>query len=370
MKNKRNSNIEFLRIISMLLIILYHIFRRYSGDYEGNFSTFPAHTYLTETVLGIWGLLGVDIFVAISAWFLCTSKFRLKHIISIVFQTFCYVAVFSVIETVIQYNGIASVLKYSLIRIHDIYVYKNAHWFVAPYLMMCFMSPSMNLLVEKFSKEQMKVLLCVLTGLFVYVQFSGAFFSQSGTFLYIYLLCAYLKKYHPEKHHYLLWGCFLTVMILVFCILNDNSGTHGLLAFINNYTTRTFGNYKDRSLIVALTAVCYLMAAVQCKENRSKIINTLGGLTFGVYLFHETFIYIGDKSMSLIDMVYRKLVALMWINPDSHWYFGEVLLLTGAVFLAGAAIEFLRKKILHEPIMHQIDRLDFSKIDNWFNMKF
>lgn len=369
MKKERNSNIELLRIISMLLIILYHIFRRYSGDYEGNFSTLPLHVYLTQTMLGIWGLLGVDIFVAISAWFLCTSRFRLKHIISIVFHTFCYVAVFSVIETAIQYNGIASVLKYSLKRIHEIYVYKNAHWFVAPYLMMCFMSPSMNLLVEKFSKEQMKVLLCVLTGLFVYVQFSGAFFSQSSTFLYIYFVCAYLKKYHPEKHPYMLWGCFLTLIILVSCILNDNSGTQGLLASINNYTSRIFGNYTDRSLIVALTAVCYLMAAVQYEENRSKIINTLGGLTFGVYLFHETFIYIGDESMSLIDMVYRKLVALMWINPDSHWYFAEVLLLTAAIFFAGSAIEFLRKMILHEPVMKLVDRIDFSPIDNWINMK-
>lgn len=84
MKKERNSNIELLRIISMLLIILYHIIRRYA-DYEGNFQTLNTSTYLTETILGIWGLFGVYLFVAISAWFLCSSKFRIKHIISILF---------------------------------------------------------------------------------------------------------------------------------------------------------------------------------------------------------------------------------------------------------------------------------------------
>lgn len=63
-KQTRNSNIEFLRILSMLLIIAFHATR------NGFLSlTQPVIVYISAVVLGSWGILGVDLFLMISAWF-------------------------------------------------------------------------------------------------------------------------------------------------------------------------------------------------------------------------------------------------------------------------------------------------------------
>ena len=64
---QRNSNIEWLRIISMLLIIAFHMersFEELSGSFIVN---------ATTIALGKWGLLGVDLFLIISA------KLQPKH---------------------------------------------------------------------------------------------------------------------------------------------------------------------------------------------------------------------------------------------------------------------------------------------------
>jgi peptidoglycan/LPS O-acetylase OafA/YrhL len=70
----------------MLLIIAFHATR------NGFLSlTQPVIVYISAVVLGSWGILGVDLFLMISAWFLCEQSFRLKKVISIVFQTFSWV---------------------------------------------------------------------------------------------------------------------------------------------------------------------------------------------------------------------------------------------------------------------------------------
>lgn len=56
MKNKRESNIELLRIVSMILIVAYHCTIN-SGYFMNN--TFVA---LVLFITGMWGILGVDCF--------------------------------------------------------------------------------------------------------------------------------------------------------------------------------------------------------------------------------------------------------------------------------------------------------------------
>lgn len=373
-KKERNSNIEMLRIVSMFLIILYHIIRRYS-DYTGNFATLSAYVYLTETILGLWGEFAVYLFVIISAWFQSDSRFHIKHIVSIIFQAFCYIMVFGVVGTVLQYDGetsITGIFKGSIIYIHDAFVFKNIHWFIAPFIMMCFMSPFLNLLIQKFSKRQMGTLVLTLTGLFFYCQFSSAYFSESGMFLCIYLLVGYVKRYCVDKRrHFAVWGGILAITILLFTVLADNVGSTGLIGFINNYTSRVLGNFNCVSLIVAFAALFFFLAVAQMEEKHSKIINLVGGLTFGVYLFHETFFYtLNDRSLSLIDLMHLKCEELGWIT-QGLLYPIQLLGLALITLILGLLVEFIRKQVIHKPFMRMISHCfgrQMEQIDNWFDV--
>ena len=84
MEKERQSNIELLRIIAMFMILVIHanmisLTRPVSMDFYN--SPIPTITrYFIESL----GIVGVDIFVMISGWFLVNT--RIKSFLSIGFQ--------------------------------------------------------------------------------------------------------------------------------------------------------------------------------------------------------------------------------------------------------------------------------------------
>ena len=71
MSKIRDSRIELLRIVSIILIILFHI-TLYSGFsiVKDNLS----FNYILHVMLGIFGKVGVVLFVAITSWFYVDKK--------------------------------------------------------------------------------------------------------------------------------------------------------------------------------------------------------------------------------------------------------------------------------------------------------
>jgi len=82
--NSRLSNIELLRMLAMLMILIIHanmqsLIRPTSIDLENS----PIQV-ITRYLIESFGIVGVDIFVLISGWFLI--KTRPKSFIAFVFQ--------------------------------------------------------------------------------------------------------------------------------------------------------------------------------------------------------------------------------------------------------------------------------------------
>ncbi|WEV46579.1 acyltransferase [Bifidobacterium sp. ESL0690] len=68
----RQSNLELLRIISMMMIVLCHFF--YYNKFSLDQQPMGLKRIVLKTFLGSQGRVGVDIFFAISIWFLCKPK--------------------------------------------------------------------------------------------------------------------------------------------------------------------------------------------------------------------------------------------------------------------------------------------------------
>ena len=141
--NLRNSNIELLRIISMLLIIAYHATRNGFAKADQ-----PLVVYSSGVILGSWGLLGVDLFLIISAWFLTSQNFRLYKVISIVFQTFTWVLGYSILYIVFDcfylHRGITGAVIDCFIKsLEGIFqpFWCEFYWFIATYFFMLLLSP-------------------------------------------------------------------------------------------------------------------------------------------------------------------------------------------------------------------------------------
>ena len=77
-KNQRNSNLEILRILSMVFIVSCHFAGGGFGEY--NFVVSNLNNYIIY-FLDLFGKVGVDVFVLISAYFMINSKFTLKKLL-------------------------------------------------------------------------------------------------------------------------------------------------------------------------------------------------------------------------------------------------------------------------------------------------
>lgn len=96
--------------------------------------------------------------------------------------------------------------------------------------------------------------------------------------------------------------------------------------------------YRYNSIFILLSAVCLFGWVVTSKERNSRVINSIAGTTFGIFLFHTQYI--------MRDTVLWKLI----IKPDM--YLGSVnqfllhlVCSVMAIFCVGALIDLLRERL-------------------------
>ena len=83
---KRESNMELLRIVSMLLIITFHCALKSGFAFEDHFSV---NKFMVKT-LWMFGELGVNLFLLISGYFMVQGKFKWRKLILLLAEVSFY----------------------------------------------------------------------------------------------------------------------------------------------------------------------------------------------------------------------------------------------------------------------------------------
>lgn len=192
-KSKRLANIELLRIIAMLLVLIGHWNTICNGDvtYE------TTHSDLLKSVAVAWGkswsFICVPCFVIISGYF--GIKWKWKGLFSFLFQIFFWYFFVYFIGVLLGTTDFS--MKRMLVKFSTSITF---NWFFCSYLGLYMLSPLANAFVEKSSeKELMYMLLAFFTTqtLFGWIMKSMVEFNQGLTCLSLlgyYLLGAYLKR--------------------------------------------------------------------------------------------------------------------------------------------------------------------------------
>ena len=136
----RESNMELLRIVAMLLVMIIHSdFRALGVPSLSDFVVEPSSTIMR--------------FVLLSGWF--GIRFRMDRLIELIFQVlfflilgFC-IAIFTVPAEALSLRGVTNFL---LLDDKD-------YWFVKCYLLMYFFAPIMNAFVENSTEHQLRIFL-------------------------------------------------------------------------------------------------------------------------------------------------------------------------------------------------------------------
>lgn len=265
---KRNSSIELLRILSMIMIVIYHYQARTYGLYVIDNSRLGEPNLLPEIMLHSMGKLGVPTFVFISGWF--GLHFRKKRFVEIVVTCAFY--------AVISFAGMALLYDVNYIK-HPVF-FLNLWWFMAAYLCLYMISPALEHMFTNYSRRFM----LLTTLIFTYISYGDCFVDSArigGLYqmftMYLWARCArlYFSDFLQKWWLLLLMVCLLLRFGLV--VLGYYTSHLGILMYLNSYVC-PLSSLIAAGLLVGFSKITF----------RSNIINILSAASLSVYLCSES----------------------------------------------------------------------------------
>lgn len=294
MKKVRNSNIEILRIISMLMIVISH-WTVHNGVVNQTIELGFNRILLECTMLGN---IGVIIYVMITGYFLGKSDkpFSLKKILKLWLQVLFYSVTIYLLFVILgkETFSLGTLLK-TLIPVST-----KEYWFVTAFFVLMILTPFINKYINSIKQEEFSKLLKVSTLLFILLPslsiiltiISSTFLSVQidfyGTeliqFIYFYLLGAYISKYEVsflKKHNtmILIISCLLLLLSPLFFIYISKFKVE--LVYYSNYL------FNRNSILCVLISLSLLTIFSKKRAFSDKIINYIAGTIFAVYLISD-----------------------------------------------------------------------------------
>ena len=280
----RNSNIELLRAISMLMVIAYHysIYGFYAEDIA-----YTANKYFVD-IFGMSGKIGTDIFVLITGYYMVNSRFTVKKLLMLMGQIWFYTLGALLVYTLIEGSG---ALWADLVFRSVFPLLKSHYWFVSYYVVLMLLSPFLNALIHSLNRKQ-HAILCVLC--FTLCSFLPEvlhiYFANGSLLLFVVLyICAAYCRLHlnadakgGRRSLILALGLYILCITRIFFVDRkaQRIGDFESLASSVNF----MGAYSPFAFCIAILLLIWVCSL---SPRRSKAAFILGSASFGVYLLHE-----------------------------------------------------------------------------------
>lgn len=324
----RNSSMELLRIISMIMIVFHHFACHGGFTWAENEFTIP-HYWYNFIVMG--GKIGVDIFVLISGYFLMNDNgllFDFKRILKFWGQVFFYSIVIYFLAGVL---GISEISINSLIK-RCFPITFRLWWFTSTYFVLYLLHPFLNKLLDSLDKKMYQAFLAMTVFFWSVIptatkqEFEG---NNLLWFITLYAIAAYIRRFefgkmHSAKYYFSLCAVFSILTYLSSIVFN---------------TTYFYGQNKLPILFVSLTL---FMGFVYLKIKNNKWINIIASGTFGVYLIHD-------------DNIIRPFLWTKVFKNFQYQHTNKIILysivVVVIVYVVCTIIDLLRQKIFEKPFM-------------------
>lgn len=344
-KEARESGIELLKIIGIVLIIMYHIrgSAAVAGDRYECVDNIDAATtnlqYIILMLFGYFGPLGNNIFFISSAWFLCGSskKRNNKKILHMLLDVWTisilYLFLFIILgESVPSKDIIKSIFP----------TICNNNWYITCYVLFYAIFPYLNQIIEKMTQRELLTINIVHIVLYYGISFIIPAFFMNGLVLFIvmYFFIAYIKFYMGaffEKK-----GVNFTIITGggVFCI--------GLTVLTNFVRFKVdYLPHQENNPLLLIIAIA-LFQIFRQKSFVNAAINRVAGLSLYIYIIHENLLVrtiFRPRIFLYIDTYMGYQHILLWVLAVAALFFIVSVL---ASLIYKYTIYKLTSKLSHE----------------------
>lgn len=361
---EKQSNYEFMRILSMFMIVFWHVIGNNVPIGSLNSSLSFCFKFIQTCIV-----VHVNSFVLLSGYFSTGKTTTWRKGLSIFFTSWFYRVVFACLLFFTAWVPLSHIQFFQEIMPFDL---KN-YWFINCYLVLLLLVPFLNILIHHMTERQHKYLLFVSFFLFSIVPFltSQATVSNDGytviQFIFLYFLGAYLKKYPiAQNYHFKSWsknklqllfvflffGCFLTNFMLSYFSNDLIQMNNSILNHIGTTLNSSLLNYSNPLVMIQSVSFFLFFGTLTIKN---KWINKISTLTFGVYLFHDNYYF--------KQIIYQPFHIGNYLN--SYVLIPYCLLVAFILFCAGLLCEFLRTRLVSFLKKRKLVQKIFTKCENY-----
>lgn len=306
---KRSSNLELLRILAMLMIIAFHIYRHCvsgqltdpdSMERMGN-GLFSVPLFykklLLLTVFSSFGRAGNVVFMTLTGYFMVAKgrEIRLIPIAKKLLLEQGYAAVLLLITSLLVFRRNPD----GCTALTEVNLFNSMSWYVGYYfLVMLLARLFLNRYLEKLERKQYRLFLFALLCM---TQFKWIIKLLNGvtgdlviliTGVFLYALGGYIRRYQPfaRVRTWAIFGVIVGIYMLLF--LSTYAGVQNRIQdYYREASTDPFIQYipnvGDNSIVAILLGLSLFELFRRIKMPCCRGINYLGGATFMIYLFHD-----------------------------------------------------------------------------------
>lgn len=335
MQQLRNSNIELLRIVSMLMVVVLHF-----NNNGANTGIVNMPEVLTERLT--WGflveslcLVAVNCFVLISGYFAIKLKVRslLKFYLQcFIIGLFSYLFYFGLSGGFSTWQSAEGLFTMKILIERLLAFTHNGWWFVVSYVGLMLLSPLLNSAVDNMTRKRFLHSLILFSIVILYLGwYQKVEVTNYGnsliSFIWIYLLGRYIGKHVQiesiRKYRWLWLAGYLISALALF----------GMIMLRYHFSIEMHYPLDYNNPFVVVAAMMLLLFFLSFSF-RSKVINGIASSVFAAYLIQES-CYFGHE----------------WLYPQMREMFVHVSDGWRILALLGISIVFMLLCVLVDKIL-------------------
>lgn len=346
-KTQRSSNLELLRILSMLMIIVFHCVLKSEFKYGE-----PHYNKQLTECLTMLGEIGVDCFILITGYFMVGSRFKWRKFVLLNLELVFYCWLSYGVQRLVQPEPINGRIVLEMI-FPMIY---NRYWFATAYLLLYLLCPFINRFVKALDQRELQralglflALWCVIPTLFgaIYDETEGMmYYNRLIWLIVVYMIGAYLRLYPrrwitgPRKAWLLALGSFATLCLSVVVI--------NLFPTFFGYIGIHYAGYlwRPNTVPVLACSIGLFLGFSQLRVRDSRLVNAIASTTFGVYMLHDGV---------LLDWLWNTVVRARSLER-SPWLVGYIVGVSVVIFAVGCVVDLARQQLERRIALPLLDR--------------